>query len=191
MSLPPSHFDALYAESPDPWGFAERWYERRKYALTMAALPRERYASAYEPGCSIGVLTGLLAERCDRLLASDGSPAAVSQAARRLADRRNVTVERHWLPDDWPEGSYDLVLLSELLFYLDGEDLDRVLRSAFAGLAVGGSLVVVHWRGVSTDHRRSGDDVHSLVASRAEEEGLVREVAHAETDFLIDVHTRR
>ena len=74
----------LYDESPDPWGFETSWYERRKYALTLASLPRERYTSAYEPGCSIGVLTRLLADRCDSLLASDIIPRAVEAASRRV-----------------------------------------------------------------------------------------------------------
>ena len=41
---------------------------------------RERYASAFEPGCSIGVLTAQLAPRCDRLLACDVAAAAVESA---------------------------------------------------------------------------------------------------------------
>ncbi len=55
MILEPAYFDQMYAASADPWGFTSRWYEKRKYALTLAMLPRERYADAFEPGCSIGV----------------------------------------------------------------------------------------------------------------------------------------
>ena len=62
MSLQPAYFDDMYAESPDPWGFRTRWYEERKFALTMAALPRRRYRRVFEPGCSVGMLTRLLAE---------------------------------------------------------------------------------------------------------------------------------
>ena len=70
-SLPPSYFEALYASDPDPWRFASSDYERDKYAATLAALPRQLYRSGLEVGCSIGVLTAMLASRCRRLLAVD------------------------------------------------------------------------------------------------------------------------
>ena len=59
-----SYFDDMYSDNPDPWGFESRWYEQRKYALTIAALPEPLYRSGFEPGCSVGVLTSLLAPRC-------------------------------------------------------------------------------------------------------------------------------
>ena len=56
MTLQPDYFDSMYELSPDPWGFESRWYEARKYAISLAVLPAERYGDAFEPGCSIGVL---------------------------------------------------------------------------------------------------------------------------------------
>ena len=51
-TLGAGYFDGMYAAAADPWGFEERWYERRKYAISLAMLPRERYRAAFEPGCS-------------------------------------------------------------------------------------------------------------------------------------------
>ena len=62
--LPDHYFTDMYAEASDPWGLAERWYEQRKYAITVAMLPQPRYRHAFEPGCSVGVLTERLAGRC-------------------------------------------------------------------------------------------------------------------------------
>ena len=62
-STPPEYFDRMYAESDDPWRFETSEYERRKYAATLAALPRARYENALEIGCSIGVLTGGFSEQ--------------------------------------------------------------------------------------------------------------------------------
>lgn len=190
MTVPQDHFDALYAASADPWGFVDRWYEQRKYALTLAALPDERYGAAYEPGCSIGVLSEALALRCDRLLASDGSAAAVESARERLAGHRHVVVEQRRLPGEWPPGSYDLVLLSELLYFFSPADLDLVLGRAVDALLPGGALVAVHWRHPSSDHPLPTEEVHSRLAERATEGGLVLLARHAEEDFLLDVHTR-
>ena len=94
MTLSQGYFDDLYAASPDPWEFETRWYEARKYALSLALLPAECYGAAFEPGCSIGVLTGQLAPRCGHLLSCDGAAAAVRLAAQRTASLGNVTVER-------------------------------------------------------------------------------------------------
>ena len=65
------HFRRLYARSADPWGFRTSGYEQEKYRRTIATLGERRFRSGFEPGCSIGVLTRMLATRCDALLAAD------------------------------------------------------------------------------------------------------------------------
>lgn len=161
MTLDPGYFDAMYAEDPDPWGFASRWYERRKYALSLALLPRPRYGDAFEPGCSIGVLTAGLAGRCDRLLACDGAETAVEQARWRAPGAR---VERRVMPRDWPGGRFDLIVLSELLYYFDDADLARILELTAASLRPGGTVLAVHWRHPVADYPKSGDEVHAALA---------------------------
>lgn len=185
--LPDEYFQAMYARDPDPWGFASRWYERRKYALTVAALPAQRYRSAFEPGCSIGVLTRLLAERCDSLLATDVAEAAVVQARARTADLPHVTVERRAVPDDWPPANFDLVVLSEVGYYQRPEGLDRLLRRAVASLRPGGHLVAVHWRPFVADYPLTGDQVHAALAERT---SLARFLRHAEERFVLEVFER-
>jgi len=98
MSTPLPYFERMYAANPDPWSFATRWYDQRKHDLTAAVLPRERYRSAFEPGCSTGGLTERLAPRCERLLAVDAVGSAVATAAARLAAQPQVTVERAQMP---------------------------------------------------------------------------------------------
>ncbi|MBB5639980.1 bifunctional PIG-L family deacetylase/class I SAM-dependent methyltransferase [Cryobacterium roopkundense] len=83
-SLPAPFFDQLYRGESDPWGVETRWYEERKRALTLAALPRQRFRSALELGCSTGVLTVELAARCDELLAVDSAEQALEIARARL-----------------------------------------------------------------------------------------------------------
>jgi SAM-dependent methyltransferase len=189
MTLPEEHFNRLYADSADPWGFADRWYEERKRAVTLAALPERRYASAYEPGCSIGVLTAALAPRCDRLLATDVSPGALAAAAKRLAGSPHVRFERRALPDGWPTGSFDLVVLSEVLYYLSKDDLQTAVRRAVDAIAPGGTLLAVHWRHPVQDYPNSGDAVQRALAEVAEPK-LVRTVRHREADLDLSVHVR-
>ena len=75
--LQTTHFDDLFRRDANPWGTRTRWYEVHKRMLTIACLPQERYARAFEPGCGAGETTAALALRCDSVLASDASADAV------------------------------------------------------------------------------------------------------------------
>ena len=146
------------------------------------------YRDAFEPGCSIGVLTAQLARRCDRLLACDGAAAAaVAAAATRNAGHRNVRVEQRSLPRDWPAGDFDLIVFSELLYYFGDDDLQDVLSRAAGALRPGGTLIAVHWRHPVPDYPRSGDDVHAAVSRQR---GLARLAAYADPDFLAEAYLR-
>jgi hypothetical protein len=187
VTLTQDYFDEMYAASPDPWEFETRWYEARKYALSLALLPAEHYGAAFEPGCSIGVLTGRLASRCGRLLACDGAATAVRLATLRTASLANVTVERRIIPRDWPPGGFDLIVFSEFLYYFADRDLDQVLGLGAAALRPGGNLLAVHWRHPVAEYPRSGDDVHRALRGHA---GLARLVGHQEPDFVAEVYAR-
>ncbi|MFC9359638.1 SAM-dependent methyltransferase [Rhodococcus sp. NPDC057014] len=189
-AMDPGYFESMYAESADPWGFDERWYEHRKYALTLAALPRRHYRRAYEPGCSIGVLTAQLARRCDRVVATDVVPRALASARDRirragLADR--VDLGRASLLDPWPDGTFDLVVLSEVLYYLPPADLGTVLGRAVDSLEEGGTLVAVHWQHPVPEYPQTGRAVHDAVAAL---DGLHSAGSYRDADFHLDVYTR-
>ncbi|MFI5956669.1 methyltransferase [Cryptosporangium sp. NPDC051539] len=187
MTLPTDYFDRMYADDGDPWGFGSRWYEERKYALTLAALPHRRYRAAFEPGCSIGVLSAALAARCDTLLATDVAEAAVQAATARLAGAPGARVAALRIPDDFPDGPFDLIVLSEVGYYLDADALSRLAEATVTALEPGGDLVLVHWRHPVADYPLGGDAVHAAFAGRA---GLERTVAHVEADFRLEVYAR-
>jgi SAM-dependent methyltransferase len=162
-SLEPGYFERLYALHPDPWGFAESAYEHAKYEATLAALPCERYGAALELGCSIGVLTRELSERCASLLATDVARQARAQARERCRDRPQVRFARHHLPHDFPAGRFDLVLLSEVGYYLGRDDLGLLVDRITRALLPGGHLLLVHWRPYVADYPLTGDQVHDEV----------------------------
>ncbi|MEV4615486.1 class I SAM-dependent methyltransferase [Kitasatospora sp. NPDC049258] len=184
---PGEYFTRMYAARSDPWQLADRWYERRKYALTLAALPKPVHRSAFEPGCSVGVLSALLADRCRALLCCDREERALAQARPRLAHLPQVRVEHRVLPADWPEERFDLVVLSELLYYFAAADCADLLDRAVRSLDPGGTLLLVHWRHEVAEHVRSADAVHRQARAHP---ALVRIAAHTEPDFLLDVFTR-
>ena len=157
MTLGQPYFDNLYRHHSDPWGFRTRWYETRKRQLTTAALPDQHYASMFEPGCSVGLLTRLLAARSDRVLAMDISPAALEEARAGLPP--HVQLQRGSVPADWPSGHFDLVVLSELGYYLDEKDCQRM---ATLTVTAARDLIAVHWRHPVEDYPLAGDHVHHM-----------------------------
>ena len=182
MSLPGSYFDDLYAAAEDPWSLRTRWYEQRKYALTTAVLPRPRYADAVEVGCSVGELTAALAQRCDRLTAWDVSAAAVEQTRQRTAGLPGVRVEQRGIPAD-PLPPCDLVVLSEVLYYLDPGDLRAAVATVRAAVRPGGTVLAVHWRHPVADYPQTGDAVHAVLRQELD---FSRVAVHEEADFLLD-----
>lgn len=182
-----SYFHDQYGRSGDPWGFETRWYEQRKHAISVAQLPQMRYRRGFEAGCSIGVLTAQLAPRCDSLLSCDLVPAAVQAAAQRMAGHPHVAVRQAAIPAQWPAGRFDLIVLSEILYYFDDADLRQVLDKATGALEPEGTLLAVHWRHPVREHPRSGDDVHAILGRQP---GLARLVCHREPDFLAEVFIR-
>ena len=142
-----AYFERLYAADPDPWRFASSDYERTKYAATLAALPVRRFSRGFEVGCSIGVLTRQLATRCNTLLAVDVAPIALDQARVRCEDLPSVTFVPMAVPDAWPEGGFDLIVFSEVLYYLDAEARRETARRTVSSLLPGGVVVLVNWRG--------------------------------------------
>ncbi|MET1038971.1 MAG: SAM-dependent methyltransferase [Aeromicrobium sp.] len=177
------YFEHLYAESADPWQLAEREYELRKYGITVASLPRRRYRRAYEPGCSIGVLTGFMASHCDDLLATDpvGSPLA---RAREAVPDPHVRFEQGRVPEDWPTGQLDLIVLSEILYYLSEAERLQVADRIDETLAPDGHLVLVHWRWPFEAATCTGDEAHADLRSRAR---VTPVVEHVEQDFRLEV----
>ncbi len=180
------YLDRAYSRRDDPWRVATRWYEERKRALTIASLPARRYGRALEIGCSIGVLTAELAERCDDLLAVDLSPDAVERARARLDGRAGVSIEQHDVRAALPSGRFDLVVLSEVGYYLSRPQLDRALDEIEAAIGDRGTLLACHWRRPVAEHVLGGDEVHAVIEAR----GLPRIARHEEADFVLEVYSR-
>ena len=171
-SMPADYFEKLYASNPDPWQFAESDYERAKYEATLAALPRAHYPSALEVGCSIGVLTRELATRCDTLLSIDVAEAALEQARRRCADAGHASFARSRVPHEWPDGRYDLIMLSEVVYYLDAKDVEALAGRVTQSILPGGNVVLVHWLG-ETNYPLSGDQAAEAFMAAASEDLLI------------------
>ena len=182
----PGYFDALYAADADPWRFETSDYEAAKYADTLAALPRQRYAAAVEFGCSIGVLTKLLGGRADAVLGIDVAQAALDQAAARCAALPDVRFAHMRIPDDMPDGRFDLIMLSEVLYYFEPPTLVRLADRLHAIAAPDADLVLVHWLGPTPDYPLTGDTaVGEFLAAAAGWTRITRQ--ERRQDYRMDV----
>jgi predicted TPR repeat methyltransferase len=142
-----AYFEAMYAADPDPWRFRTSDYEAAKYAATVAAIADRRYRSALEVGCSIGVLSQQVAPLCDAFLGLDIAEAPLVAARALCQGLRQVRFARMAVPGDWPEGRFDLVLLSEVLYFLSLEDIGMTAAHVQRSLLPGGRVLLVNWIG--------------------------------------------
>jgi 2-polyprenyl-3-methyl-5-hydroxy-6-metoxy-1,4-benzoquinol methylase len=155
------YFEKLYSKHADPWKFATSDYERAKYTATIDALQKKVFSRAFEVGCSIGILTARLALRTRSLLAIDASETAVKRAIQNCKGLANISFQRMQIPNEWPTGRFDLIMLSEVLYFLNQEDIRATSRRLMNSLMDGGEVVLVNWIG-GTDYPCGGDEAAQI-----------------------------
>ncbi len=182
------HFQRLYDADADPWHFRTSAYEQEKYRRTLASLGDRRFRSGFEAGCSIGVLTRRLATNCDALLAVDIVEAPLAAARRICADQPWVRFQKMRVPGEWPDEMFNLIVLSEVLYFLAPADIAAVADRVCATLEADGIALLVNWRGRSGDPC-TGDAAADLFMNRAQR-WLSLRVHHQEADYRLDLLCR-
>lgn len=182
-------FEARYRADPDPWGYLASDYEQGKYTETLAACGPGPFACALELGGSIGVFSAMLAPRCDRLVTVDVSPTAVAHARERLALAGQANVEPivGEIPAALPKLPLDLVVASEILCYLDDEQLAGTLALLERHMLAGSRLVAVHWRPSGPERPRDAEQAHAALRCAP---WLTRIVCGGTDDYLLEVFSR-
>lgn len=160
QSLDSEYFKGVYDANEDPWNFETSEYEAKKYAVTIASLPQEHYENALEIGCSIGVLTQLLAQKSGHLLATDISEKALDRAKKRCEKLKNVSFKKLNFQNELPEDQYDLIMVSEVAYYLSPNDWELAVGKLYDRLKTDGNIVLVHWLPEVHDYPQTGDEVH-------------------------------
>ncbi len=185
MSERAARFDALYREKPDPWAFETSDYERQKYAATLAALPAGRFRHAIEVGCSIGVFTRALADRCERVTALDVSAVALASAQARCAGL-GVDFRQAEVPAQWPDGRFDLVVLSEVLYFLEPAEIEPLAQRIAEAAAPGAAVLLVNYLG-PCDRPLDGAAAAQAFVAAARERGFAVRDQRTEPGYRIDL----
>ena len=195
-----AHHERLYRR-PDPYGLAASPYEQAKYDLVIEVLDQlgtvKGRSRVLEVGAGEGLLTARLADYAGELVAVDISETAVARARDALAGRANVVVERRTTPFDMPEGKFDLIVCSDVLYYWEPRIYRLGLDRLLARLRPGGRLLMLHYRG-DFGQAGAGDAVHDAARARALRDPALRhELAHTLRDagpggagIRLDVVTR-
>jgi predicted TPR repeat methyltransferase len=180
-------FEAQYRADPDPWNYGASEYERSKYEATLLACGAGPFSAALELGGSIGVFSAMLAPRCERLMTIDFSPTAVRLARARLLEHPHAQAIIGTIPDALPAGPFDLVVASEVLYYLSAGALERTLSALERRIAPGGRLVLVHWRAPGPERPLDAMALHEVLRAQP----WLSPVATGGTEqYLLDVLDR-
>ncbi len=159
-------FDAAY-EGGDPWASADpRYvYQRRKYDVLASLLPPRRFARALDLGSGLGLMARRLAAHADEVVGIDISEAAVAHATTAHRDLPQLSFmqgDMMALPAVL-EGSFDLLVLADTLYYLPPPLTDATLKEVALRLArllrPGGVCLLAN-------HYFSGADADSRLSRR-------------------------
>jgi len=192
----PAYFETLFAQ-PDPWGYGSP-YEREKYQRQLDLLAPGPIPRALELACAEGHFTVMLAGRVAHLKAADISPTALARAETRCAAWQNIEYLQLDLANDRLPQDFDLIVCSEMLYYLPDEaELRRAAAGLTAALAPGGALLTANAYLLHDNKTRTGFDwetqfgAETIHRTLRETPGLVLEASIETELYRIDRFRRR
>lgn len=180
------YFEDLYRHNSDPWGYDSHWYEARKRQICLALLTRPRYPKVLEVGCSNGHLSIHLAQRAEQLWCIDVSESAVQLASERLQEFEHVVVENRKIPEDYSIQKFDLILISEMAYYLSANELHQFIEKLKHSLNDDGEILCCHWRHEIQGFELNAEQVHQAFQQYFP---FHHYLSLNDPDFMIDVWT--
>src|SRR5262245_61767323 len=126
-------------------------------------LPANRFKRVLESGCAEGHFTIELAQIADRVTAIDISTKALVRASARCASSAHIFFEQGNVFERLPDGQFDLIVCSEVLYYAKHRfALRSMARSIAANLQERGYVLLTHPNQVADDRDNTGFDFHEI-----------------------------
>jgi SAM-dependent methyltransferase len=128
---------------PDPWRLGTSAFDTARYQTMLEFARSDRpYMRGLEVGCAAGAFTERVAPLCREWLVIDVVQAAIERASARLKGNSNIEWHVADIVTFRPQKSFDLIIVSEVLYYLRGrENLVRAVGNLFRLMAPGGVLI--------------------------------------------------
>jgi SAM-dependent methyltransferase len=141
-----SKYSRCFAARTDPWGYKATPYTLERFQAVIEMLDSARrgarFERAWEIGCAEGAMTFRLAPICERLFAVDFIPVALERARLRCQEFSNVSLTRWDLKADPVPGTFDLIVITDVLGSSGGRrDIRRARDKLVSALAPGGYLL--------------------------------------------------
>ncbi|MGI8846775.1 MAG: class I SAM-dependent DNA methyltransferase [Candidatus Dormibacteria bacterium] len=140
---PASYFDRLYGMSEDPFSLETSRYDARKRRVVLDMVGRKSHHAALDAGCGTGMIANALVPHCRSVVAVDFSAVAVARARKRNQHPEIVEFSQADLVHFRTAHPVDLVVCSEVLYYLEGGALDAAVSNLHASCAPDAWLIVV------------------------------------------------
>lgn len=153
-------FERKFQNDIDPWNYRHSAFERRKREVLIKACGHDKRGRGLELGCANGETSRELARLCLHLLAVDGSPTAIAEAKRRSGTSHDVRFACAELPKQMPRGFFDLIVVSELAYYLAPHEVEKLTHRLRQALAPRGRIVVLNHLNHFRDAAQHGELAH-------------------------------
>jgi len=142
-SFSENYFNQIYRLDSDPWGEgAESGYETCKADLLLKVVARRPHKNAIDIGCGSGILTKRFAAYCDHILGLDISAEAIALAEAGCKDDEQISFAVGDIHHLKQSTKYDVFICAEVLYYLNAQDLDKLLEK-IAELAMPDAWLVI------------------------------------------------
>lgn len=142
------YFEQLWADG-DPWTLETSAYDQGKYDREIEMLGGRRVGAVLELGCAAGSFTRRLAPLADRIVGVDVADAAIARARAATAPPHvEYRVADLMAFDPVAEGPWDLIVLSETIYYVGWQypffDVAWLARQLFESARPGGTLLMTN-----------------------------------------------
>lgn len=126
--------DRQFGRRLDPFNYEHSEYERLRFNALLETIKRLNFEKVLEAGCAEGHFTARLVHCAKEVTALDISPVALERVQKRAPEAHFIKADLlRWKPP--LKERYDLIVLSDVLYYLERPLVQLEFESLFGRIA--------------------------------------------------------